>query len=307
MNENISAEKPVIIERVSEMYLPELMDLRPPEVPPIMGEEYLNALKECKSNVQNMIADSNRAFSTFEIEDLSHILENGRRAGNEKIDKCIGQFQEKARQFIRSKSAYMKAGLGVEGYFADYDYWAMHERIQMLESLWLSVGLEPREDLINRAKNSLDRPLETIPNTWDREMGRRRELFLRKFSSYAVRELPIEKFTTWIYSIKLELHPDYKNMLDTIVERKRQNAEVDTTSPVADRPLEGREFASASTLIAAMAIDAYGYDPTQKRSPVPNEMQGIIDRLGLSISADTIRKYLKTGSRNLPPNWKPEK
>lgn len=72
-------------------------------------------------------------------------------------------------------------------------------------------------------------------------------------------------------------------------------------------PLEGRELVSVSKLLTAIAIDAYGYDPAAKRGPIPTELQGISDKLGLGVSADTIRKYLQTGAKYLPKDWKADK
>ena len=63
---------------------------------------------------------------------------------------------------------------------------------------------------------------------------------------------------------------------------------------------EGREVASLAKLLTAIAIEEYGYDPASRRSPIPREIQDIATRLGLSVSQDTIRKYLQMGARYLP-------
>jgi hypothetical protein len=68
---------------------------------------------------------------------------------------------------------------------------------------------------------------------------------------------------------------------------------------------ENREKTSLSKLLVAVAIDAYGYDPTARRSPIPNEIQNIAAALGLTVSTDTIRQYLQMGARHLPRDWKP--
>ncbi|MFG5382454.1 hypothetical protein [Yoonia sp. R2-816] len=71
--------------------------------------------------------------------------------------------------------------------------------------------------------------------------------------------------------------------------------------------MEGRELASLSKLLTAIAIHEYGYDPTQRRSPIPQAIQDTCDKLGLPMSADTIRKYLQIGAKHLPKDWKPDK
>lgn len=50
----------------------------------------------------------------------------------------------------------------------------------------------------------------------------------------------------------------------------------------------------------AMAIDFYGYDPTQKKSPVPKELTDIIERQGMNLDVDTVRKWLREGADLLP-------
>lgn len=52
-----------------------------------------------------------------------------------------------------------------------------------------------------------------------------------------------------------------------------------------------------------MAMDVYGYDPTAARSPIPKEIEDIALRLGLQITADTVRKILREGSQYLPEGW----
>jgi len=54
-----------------------------------------------------------------------------------------------------------------------------------------------------------------------------------------------------------------------------------------------------------MAIDAYGYDPSATRSPIPKELEGILDGLDISVSDDTIRDKLKEAMELLPQT--PEK
>ncbi len=75
---------------------------------------------------------------------------------------------------------------------------------------------------------------------------------------------------------------------------------------VSDKSLEGREIASMSKLLTAIAITEYGYDTQNRRSPIQREIQELADLLGLSVSQDTIRKYLRTGAKYLLRDWKPD-
>jgi hypothetical protein len=51
--------------------------------------------------------------------------------------------------------------------------------------------------------------------------------------------------------------------------------------------------------IYTMAVKGYGYDPTQKRSTIVSEIVSDLDLAGLSLSEDTVRRYIKEASDNL--------
>lgn len=57
-------------------------------------------------------------------------------------------------------------------------------------------------------------------------------------------------------------------------------------------------------IIITMAIDGYGYDPNQTKSPTATEIQKASERLGISIDVDTVRKWLKKSVDFLPREGK---
>ncbi|MGH1379274.1 MAG: hypothetical protein ACRBB3_10685 [Alphaproteobacteria bacterium] len=66
------------------------------------------------------------------------------------------------------------------------------------------------------------------------------------------------------------------------------------------KPLGARERDTFLKIIIGMAKDGYGYDPYASRSPLPKELEGVLNRLGISVSDDTIRTKLKEASEFLP-------
>lgn len=68
------------------------------------------------------------------------------------------------------------------------------------------------------------------------------------------------------------------------------------------REINTRERTTLLKMIAGMANDGYGYDPSASRSPFPKELEGILDSLGMPVSDDTIRRWLKEASEYLPQN-----
>lgn len=72
------------------------------------------------------------------------------------------------------------------------------------------------------------------------------------------------------------------------------------TAPPPNKALGTREKEGYLKLIIGMAIDGYGYDPSEARSPLAGELSGNLQKLGISISDDTVRNYLKQAKELLP-------
>jgi hypothetical protein len=73
----------------------------------------------------------------------------------------------------------------------------------------------------------------------------------------------------------------------------------------AEKPLNHKERQSLLTMLIAMAVDYYGYAPSQNKSPTTSDIVQAVEKLGLSIDADTVRKWLKEAAEipdpeNLP-------
>lgn len=56
------------------------------------------------------------------------------------------------------------------------------------------------------------------------------------------------------------------------------------------------ERKSLIKMVFAMAVDCYGYDPNDKKSPVTQDILAAVSKADMSISADTVRKWLKEGA-----------
>lgn len=70
-------------------------------------------------------------------------------------------------------------------------------------------------------------------------------------------------------------------------------------------PISQTERNTMLKLILGMSMDAYGYNPKATKNKATGENYGSIkaalDRLGISVDADTIRKYLNEAKDLLPP------
>lgn len=69
----------------------------------------------------------------------------------------------------------------------------------------------------------------------------------------------------------------------------------------ASRPQSTRERDSLLKLILGMALGGYGFDPDASKSPTPKEIADDLATHGISITDDTVRKYLKESARAFLP------
>ena len=68
-----------------------------------------------------------------------------------------------------------------------------------------------------------------------------------------------------------------------------------------EEPLSTKERNTLLKMVVAMAIKGYSYDPASAKSEAAKEIETDIDALGMSVSDDTIRKYLKEAVATVLP------
>lgn len=61
-----------------------------------------------------------------------------------------------------------------------------------------------------------------------------------------------------------------------------------------------RVIETLQKVLVAVAMDWYGYDPTAKGNTTVKDILGALDKIGLSLSENTIRKHLKAGAQLIP-------
>ena len=70
-----------------------------------------------------------------------------------------------------------------------------------------------------------------------------------------------------------------------------------------DAPLKARERSTFQKLVIGMAKGGYGYDPKAAKSPIPVQISADLAKMGIMITDDTVRKYLKAAAEaELPRN-----
>ena len=68
-----------------------------------------------------------------------------------------------------------------------------------------------------------------------------------------------------------------------------------------ERPLGTSERNTLLKLVIGMAIQGYRYNPDDSKSGVPKEIESDLDKLAISVSDDTVRKYLYEAEKKVLP------
>ncbi len=100
----------------------------------------------------------------------------------------------------------------------------------------------------------------------------------------------------------------YKEMLETAAAQYEEQAAqwaaaLDEAQKAnnLDKPLTTRERETLLTIVLGMAVGGYGYQPRGARSSTAREISDDVTKAGLSVSDDTIRKYLREATELAPP------
>jgi hypothetical protein len=72
----------------------------------------------------------------------------------------------------------------------------------------------------------------------------------------------------------------------------------------AEKQLGSRERDSLLKLVIGMAVAGYKFDPEAAKNQATAEIASDLERLGMSMHADTVRKWLGEAAIHLPQGWK---
>lgn len=252
--------------------------------------------EERRSSLVSSCIDQLRLFTDGEIDQIlsrSKEAQSAARSWDSFQDNEIYRLQKQA-------PPWFAGGFGHCDRIADFVYWARQAFFSVDELTCLSIGFDPRQEIAKR----IDAITAKDPHFQYQSVKfliERHQLLTRQFNpnGYEKRVRPAD-FLRWVDRMEFEVHPDFLALL-----RKYHGPE-QQRSP--SRPLpkqDRREIDTIAQLFTAMAIDQLGYNPRSARSSVPREIGELASEMGLSISDDTVRKFLKLGASFIPDDWEP--
>jgi hypothetical protein len=277
----------------------------PPEEPPLLGEAFAGTSSRFFERLGKFRSQAVKQLTAMPFEILSASFTDRGKPLTPEQEVWQLRLKDEFRLRFSDLSPWILALVQRQRTFARYDYWAKAAYLSVEEVLWLGVGLEPLPEFTQL----LDWPSHKDGKVDDvvEHVKAQCELLRRNFGSG--RNLDPRAVQTWAEAVGYDLHPGFRRMVHGITARQAQTS-TGTSEPSTlpeqqtAKGMDAREKLSMAKLLTAIAIDAYGYDPDAKRGPIPKELEGIAARLGLELTHDTIRSYLRLGAGQLPKDWK---
>lgn len=263
---------------------------------PRLTPQYSERLEVYAEEFGVILATANMILSVVGIVEMRKNYNPDGTAKDASLQEVWAPLRKRMDFFAKLNPIY-RAGLGQTHYCAEFEYWGRMERLELDEILWLSMGLDPRtswdEELrLNKKTPGREHREKAHALSLREQLGRFAEAQPRGRSDLEACEL-----LSWIRSTDFPAHSGLVLVLETIARRKVGEGVPARTSPTYHT--DPREIDSMAKILTAIAIREYGYVPG-KASPIPKEIEGICDELGLSVSNETIRKYLRHGAKMLP-------
>lgn len=301
MNETPEPELDPIRKRLFEAKLGELARWRIPSISPSVGPFEPEAFKPFNKRRLEIVDAVRERLQTYSQHELIAIAEHRGREMPEVVQFWRSFLDEPIYRLKKKIPPWYAGGFGHPDYRADFDYWCKMPNFSIEEALCLSIGIEPRhftKDVISKSKNQdFDALWSPIQFLLLRHMQLHRQF---DPDSFGYRITPL-RFLSWARQVKFEAHPDFFGLL----EQYHPSSTSQSTSPASEPRSDPREVKKMAQLFTALAIREYGYVPDAARSPIPKEIAEMMAELGLSVSEETVRKYLRLGAQHLPKDWKP--
>lgn len=254
---------------------------------------------ECKK-IANACADHLAEYTQAQLQELA----GPSVALKGSLRREWQQFREsEIRTLWNRVPKWYAGGFGHPGHMADFQTWCRMEQFGLSEILCLSIGIDPvefseqyLENLKKEGSSKLAPPLNFLLMRY--EQFRRRFVFGRFGAT-----IQPDEFLAWVGKVDLEVHSEFLGLLKRFHDGPTTGQPSSPPPPTAQptgipalRP-DGREIASVAKLILVIAMDEYGYRPRSPRSPVPKEISDIAAQHGISITPETVRKFLLLGSK----------
>ena len=280
----------------------QLLDWEPPDIRRTVGPFDPSVFSGFNTKRLELIADCTKRLRQFDDTEINQIIDRRGDDPDNPLREWLSFRRDDIDRLHKSVPAWFDGGFGHPDFAADFENWCKMPSFSVAEALSLSIGIEPGHFQKKRLDAMSKGAFHGLPSAL-RFLIMRYEQLNRRFNTHQIGDrVRPEKLLAWSDQVEFELHPRFRELLT----RFHPCDSNDEASPAQKNRTDKREVDKVAQLFAAMAIDTYGYDPSAARSPIPKEICDLAASMGLSVSDDTVRKYLKRGSSFIPEDWRSE-
>lgn len=200
------------------------------------------------------------------------------------------------------------------GYDIDISHWGRMARWELEEAVVLALGRDPDSVSLNDLKND-------TKSDFGKRFAKAFRLAQRA-REHATFYFPIipRDFVEWAKTIEFPFpenlaaevikaspnHINYRSKYEPLLAeheaalKEIKRLKEHTAEPPQEKALPTKERQTALKLIIGMAVEQYGYEPSQSRNDAIGNIVSDLHSLGISLDPDTVRKWLKEAADLLP-------
>lgn len=280
-----------------------LLAWKVPDVVPTVGPFDLSPFHDFETELLTVIGrckDKLSYYSDAQIETLTE-QQTGPVTG---LKSEWNSFQKNEVHWLtKHQPSWFAGGFGHPDHLADFDHWARMPRFTIEELTFLSIGVEPENFTMNDLGDIQKLDVRTL-GAPIQFLLRRFEQLRRQFSPRGPSQTATPRdFLSWADRVEFETHPEFLAVLRKYHGNAPQQKASTGQVPKPDK----REIDTIAQILAAIAIEEYGWRPSSARSSIPREISDIAATNGFDVSAETVLKYLRIGAGFLPAGWEPDK
>ena len=196
----------------------------------------------------------------------------------------------------------------------DWNYWRQMPHAELWKAVALSCNLEPRDselgyqvgEYVRWESRYYDEEYKQVFEWLEIASARVEELEVVEWSAnryFTKVKLPI--FAALADSLGWPIPEEFKSMAKAADSKEEiAGAAIKAQTASADKPLATKERASLFKLVIGMAVNGYKYDPAAQRNNATKEICDDLEKLGIALDEDTVRKFLREAGKMLPGDKK---
>jgi hypothetical protein len=209
------------------------------------------------------------------------------------ISAFAAEFQSRREIILRAKQAGQLWEQTIPGVFVA---WAERMRVEL--PLPLTEGIRSLGVQVADWKSAYD-VQKRLADEARAELAAEREATIQRASEHVA---DIEKMGSG-YRELIDRHEAKIKALEQAAQQAISIASMTQNGAAAatDKPLGVRERESLLKLVIGMAVAGYGYDPKASRSDRVSEIASDLEKAGVALDVDTVRKYLREARELMPP------